>query len=134
MTATRSLLLATALSALALALAGCGGGDDGGEEPTEASTNEPLACVQDAGLKALATAGDEPLGITGSIRVSVPPENRIAVDFFEDPEQASSYAQGQAALLEPTGGISEVVNETVVVGTDRAGSDRELALVKGCIG
>lgn len=115
------------------AAAGCGG-DDESDEPAEAGTNEALACVQDAGLKALATAGDEPLGITGALRISVPPENRITVDFFEDVGHASDYAEGQAAFLEPTGGVSEVVNETVVVGTARAGSDRELALVKGCVG
>ena len=122
--------------ALAAALvAGCGGGDEEGGSSSEdgASTNEALACVQDAGLKALATAGDEPLGITGALRISVPPENRITVDFFEDAGQASDYAEGQAAFLEPTGGVSEVVGETVVVGTARAGSDRELALVKGCV-
>ena len=95
--------LAIALSALALA--GCGGDDGGDGEPEQASTNEALACVQDAGLKALATAGDEPLGITGSLRISVPPENRITVDFFGDPEQAADYAAGQAAFLEPTGGV-----------------------------
>ena len=124
--------LAIALSALALA--GCGGDDGEDGEPEQPSTNEALACVQDAGLKALATAGDEPLGITGSLRISVPPENRITVDFFGDPEQAADYAAGQAAFLEPTGGASEVVGESVVVGTARAGTDRELALVKGCIG
>ena len=63
-----------------------------------------LACVQDEGLKALATGGDEPLGITGALRISVPPENRITVDFFEDAEQASDYAASQAVFLEPTGG------------------------------
>ena len=122
--------------ALAAALvAGCGGGDEEGGSGSEdgANTNEALACVQDAGLKALATAGDEPLGITGALRISVPPENRITADFFEDADQASDYADGQAAFLEPTGGVSEVVGETVVVGTARAGSDRELALVKGCV-
>ncbi len=117
----------------ALAIAGCGG-DDEGEEPEAASTNEALACVQDEGLKAIATGGDEPLGITGALRISVPPENRITVDFFEDAEQASSYAEGQAAFLEPTGGSSEVVNETVVVGAARAGAEGELAQVRGCIG
>ena len=132
MKGARPLLLASALSALALA--GCGGDGGGDDEPTEANTNEALACVQDAGLKALATAGDEPLGITGALRISVPPENRITVDFFEDADQASDYAEGQTVSLQPTGGVSEVVNETVVVGTAMAGSDRQLALVKGCIG
>jgi hypothetical protein len=121
-----------AIAALALAAAGCGGDDD--DAPEEATTNDALACVQDEGLKAIATAGDEPLGITGSLRVSLPPDNRITVDFFDDAEQASTYAEGQAALLQPTGGTSEVVNETVVVGSARAGADEELARVKGCIG
>ena len=124
-------LLLPALAALAIA--GCGGGDEG-EEPEAASTNEALACVQDAGLNAIATGGDEPLGITGALRISVPPENRITVDFFEDAEQASSYADGQASFLGPTGGSSEVVNETVVVGAARAGAEGELAQVKGCLG
>ena len=124
-------LLLPALAALAIA--GCGGGDED-EEPEAASTNEALACVQDAGLKAIATGGDEPLGITGALRISVPPENRITVDFFEDAGQASSDAEGQASFLEPTGGSSEVVNETVVIGAARAGAEGELAQVKGCIG
>jgi hypothetical protein len=121
-----------AIAAIALAAAGCGGDDS--DEPEEASTNEALACVQDAGLKALATGGDEPLGITGALRISVPPDNRITVDFFEDAEQASSYADGQSAFLEPAGGSSVVVGETVVVGAARAGAEGELAQVKGCIG
>ena len=121
-------------AALALALASGCGGDDDGDQAEEASTNDALACVQDAGLKAIATAGDEPLGITGALRISVPPENRITVDFFSDSEQADSYSEGQAAFLEPTGGTSEVVDETVVVGTARAGADDELARVKRCIG
>lgn len=123
---------AIALAALALAGAGCGG-DDGSDEPDETSTNDALACVQDQGLKALATAGDEPLGITGSLRISLP-GNTITVDFFDDAEQARTYAEGQAAFLEPSGGTSEVVNGTVVMGTARAGADRELARVKGCVG
>ena len=132
MPAARPSLIACALTVL---IAGCGGGDDdSGGEPEEAGTNEALACVQDEGLKALATGGDEPLGITGALRISVPPENRITVDFFEDAAQASDYAASQAAFLEPTGGVSEIVSETVVVGTARAGADRELALVRECVG
>jgi hypothetical protein len=125
---------ALALALVSLALAGCGGGDGGDGETEEASTNDALACVQDAGLKAVATGGDEPLGITGALLISVPPDNRITVDFFADAEQASDYAESQATFLEPTGGTSEVVGETVVVGSARAGAAGELARVRGCIG
>jgi hypothetical protein len=121
------------LAAAALAATGCGGDDDSGESE-EASTNDALACVQDAGLKALATEGDEPLGITGALRISLPPENRITVDFFGDAGQAQTYSEGQAAFLEPTGGSSEVAGETVVVGVLRGGAQQELAQVKRCVG
>ena len=130
----RRAVAVSAALALALALAGCGGGEEEDAEQEAAGTNEALACVQDAGLKAIATAGDEPLGITGALRVNLPPENRITVDFFEDAEQASSYSDGQAAFLEPTGGSSEVIGGDVVVGVARAGADRELARVEGCVG
>jgi len=120
--------------ALAPAAAGCGGDGGGGEEPEQDETNAALACVQDAGLKAIATAGDEPLGITGALRISLPPDNRITVDFFEDAEQAGTYSDGQAAFLEATGGSSQVVDGTVVIGTARPGAERESARVKGCIG
>jgi hypothetical protein len=121
------------LAAVALAATGCGG-DDGSGDSEEASTNEELACVQDAGLKALATDGDEPLGITGALRISLPPENRMTVDFFSEADQARTYSEGQAAFLEPTGGSSEVVGETVVIGVLRGGAQEELAQVKGCVG
>lgn len=120
-----------ALAALALAVGGCGGDEE--DAPDEVSTNDALACVQDQGLKAVATAGDEPLGITGSLRVSLPPENRITVDFFDDAEQASDYSAGQAAFLDPSGGSSELVGETVVIGALRAGAADELESVKRCV-
>jgi hypothetical protein len=121
-----------ALAALAVA-AGCGGGDSDDGEGAEAPTNDALACVQDEGLKAIATGGDEPLGITGGLRVSLPPGNRITVDFFDDPERAAEYSAGQSAFLGAAGGSSEVVGETAVVGVQRAGAGEELARVKGCI-
>jgi hypothetical protein len=117
-----------ALAALALAGTGCGG-DDGSDEP-EVNINDVLACVQDQGLKAIATAGDEPLGITESLRISLPPDNRITVDFFSEADQAEAYAE----FLRPGPGRKyEVVGNTIAIGSLRGDAAEELAHVKGCI-
>lgn len=126
-----SILVSAAAAVLAGSVAaGCGGDD----APPERDVNAVLACIQDAGLKSVATAGDEPLGITAAIQVSVPPDNRITVDFFDDAERAQTYSDGQGEFLSgSTGGSSEVVDETVVVASAGPGAEPQVAAVEGCV-
>lgn len=142
--------IAAALVALMLAggLVACGG-DDGGKDTTTATGTGAtttttgggtpaavLACIQEAGLTATSQTPDKTgVGVTDSIRVAVPPNNAIIVDFFTDPDKAAEYSSGQQAFLEAAaGGSSEVVGDTTVVGVARPGAEEELKTVEGCLG
>lgn len=126
-----------ALAALAAtaALAGCGGGG-GSEEPSAPDPNQVLACVQDAGVRGVATGADEALGTSGGLRLNVAPNDHILVDFFDDPAVARSYSESQGPFIGGSGGngSSEVVGGTVVVAASSAGIEKQVAVVKGCIG
>jgi hypothetical protein len=125
---------ALAAFAVAAAIAGCGGG--GGDEPSGPDPNAVLACAQDAGLRGVATGADTELGTSGGLRLSVPPHNRIVVDFFDDADVAAGYAEGQGAFLGGAGGggSSEVVAGTVVISTAGPGAAKQVVVVRGCIG
>ena len=113
-------------------LSGCGDGDD---SPDAAQTPKALvSCIEDAELEAETTPGDRAVGITGAVRVDLPPRNRVIADFFEDPNRAREYSNGQDAFLSATGGGSEVVADTVVVGYLRPGAKDETKTVVGCVG
>jgi hypothetical protein len=117
------------LAAIALSLVGCGGGDD-----AESATPEEItACAEDAGLSATTRPGDAEVGITGSVEVEVSPENKIIVDLFDDADRASEYNDGQEAFLSATGGSSEVIGETAVIGVLRPGAEDDLETIKGCV-
>jgi hypothetical protein len=111
----------------AAALAACGGGGGGG--PSGPDRNEVLACAQDAGLRGVATGGDEALGTSGGLRLNVSADNRIVVDFFDHADAAQSYSDGQGAFLGGAGGggSSEVVDETAVIGTFGPGAADQVA-------
>ena len=99
-----------------------------------AAPDAVLSCLEDAGLSATSQPGDDALGVVGQVQVDVGPQNRIIVDFFEDPADAKDYSEGQATFLGPSGGSSEVLADTVVVGVARPGAEEELSTVEGCVG
>ena len=114
-----------AATALAVALSGCGGGAD--------TPDSLVTCVEDAGLNAETVSGDEAVGITGAVQVDLPPRNRVIASFFEDADRAGEYSDGQSAFLSATGGGSEVVADTVVVGYLRPDAKDEMETVAGCV-
>jgi hypothetical protein len=128
----KAMLAIAAVGALA---AGCGGDDDGdggaGDTPEAI-----LACVEDAGLTGTTQPerpNDQLIGRTGGVEINVPPNNRIVVNLFESGDEATEHADGEAAFLSPTGGTSEVVGETAVVGVLRRGAEDDFETVKGCV-
>ena len=115
------------------ALAGCGGDDDDNGSG-DGGSEDPLACIQDAGLTATSGPGDTATETTSTITVEIPPDNQIIVNLFEDESRAEEYSEGQSTFLEGAGagGSSEVVGSSVV-GVARSGAEEELDTVKGCL-
>lgn len=129
-----ALVIALAL-ALGFATAGCGGGDEGDDEPSGPDASSVLACAQDHGLNGVSTAGDEALGTGGGLTFSLPPDNTITVDFFTDPDAAETYSEGQATFLGGAGGrgTSEVAGGTTVISASHPGAEKQVALIEGCL-
>lgn len=143
--------LATTLAVLMLGtgLVACGGG--GGGTTTGADTGataaptiaggggetpaDVLTCIQGAGLQPTLSPGNDAFGITETIHVEVPPNNRIIVDFFTDPAKAAAIKKKMQVFLGYVGGgSSEVVGGTTVLAVARPGAEQELNTVKGCLG
>jgi hypothetical protein len=128
---------ARALTVVALAtLAGCGGGGNGGGGgPGGPDANQVLACVQDHGLRGVASGADTQLGTSAGLRINAPSGTQIQVDFFDDPDAAQTYSEAEGTFLGGAGGqgTSEVVDESVVVSANSGDAADQVAIVKGCI-
>ena len=128
-----AVLAVAALSAMA---SGCGSsstddsGGGGGPKP-----DAILACVKAAGLNTASLVSPANLdpGQTGGVQVPIPPSNSIFAYVFEDAGGASAKAKADAPRFAPTGGSSEVVDETAVVEVLKSGAATQLATVKGCV-
>ena len=144
---TRLALVLLGVVALAGGVVACGGDDDNGGDGGgngEAAQNggdsgspeDVRACIEKEGLELRSGPANEASGITESIQVDVGSQNRVIVNFFDDPARAKEYAEGQDAFLSGAGagGGSEVVGETTVVGVARSGAEEETEKVKACLG
>jgi len=131
-------MLAAAGATLVLALAGCGGDDEGGgesgdgsgETPTEASGGEApsldavLACLKKEGLDAKdqSSSTGEQIGIDY-------PGGRLGVKFEESADDAETYA----SVAETNGETAVVKGSVVITVPADPGAETAQPAVEGCV-
>jgi hypothetical protein len=115
----------------ALAVAGCGGGDDGDDEV--ASIDDVEECIKDEGLEVNRGPTFEAAGNSGSLQILLAEErNTINVNFYDNENDAKN-GEEDAKLFTDQGGGEVKRRGKVVYSVFRKGSEDEFEKVEACL-
>ncbi len=135
--------LLSLIAATALALAGCGGGDDATSdeagpvplETAEAASDATAACLEDAGLDVNVEQGEASETQAPPIYVNEDTVHQVFVAFTTTPETAADLDKAAEGFASDAGGTagSELVSDTIVLVRAAQTTDDEVAEVKACV-